>query len=132
MICFALEMTRMKREIGEDLLIPKDRASSLCFTTHHDSPSHVCFLLFPRMVVVHTELYSKQSSKQLIQWEYIQFSISQLKLSMSESYFSFGKATSFFSCRKQNLMVQNISWNLKSINNSSVEHLKYTTIPSLM
>lgn len=65
MTCFPLEMTRMKGEIGEDLLTPKDRASSCCFTIHHDLPIHVCFLLFHRMDVFHTELYSELSSKQL-------------------------------------------------------------------
>lgn len=46
-------------------IYPEDSTSSLSFTTHHDSPSHVCFSLFDRIDVFYTELYYEQSSKQL-------------------------------------------------------------------
>lgn len=56
----------------------------------------------------------------------------QRSSSECHSYFFIWEGLPLFSGRKQRLMVDSISWNLDSLNNCSVEHLKYTKIPGLV
>lgn len=65
-------------------------------------------------------------------WFFVNDFLFQRSSSECHSYFFIWEGLPLFSGRKQRLMVESISWNLDSLNNCSVEHLKYTKIPGLV
>lgn len=126
----------MEREINENLFIPRDSTSSFCFTTHHDSPSHVCFFLFDRIDVFYTELYYEQSSKQLCVMGLIlhKWTIfcSRVQAQNVIVTFSFWKDYLFSQAGNKSLWYRAFLGNLDSINSCSVEHPKYQSTRSSM